>query len=117
MAKTYCDKCNITHTPLMCFYKPRKRIRQDGKAYHSWQDTRNLWLTMNPPDKHGYWYCTLNLPGCLVKIDIDQLTLDHIISRSHAPSLRYDLTNLQASCIFCNSKKGSRSDFRESAED
>lgn len=109
MAKKYCENCNITHSSIMCYFKPRKRINQQGKQYQTWQDTRKLWIGRNPPDQNGYWYCKLKLsPQCIQKMDIKQLTLDHIIPRSHNPKLRHNLNNLQPACIFCNTEKGSK---------
>lgn len=38
-----------------------------------------------------------------------QLTLDHKLSRSRHPELRFVLSNLVPCCMSCNTDKGSRS--------
>lgn len=112
MAKMYCDQCNITHTPLMCFNKPRgtilknkKAVNRFGKVSAEWMVTRNKWIQANPPiHDDRYWECYI----CREWLSIERLTLDHKKSRSRHPELRYNLDNLAACCIHCNKWKGSR---------
>jgi len=44
---------------------------------------------------------------CHKWVHIDDMELDHIISRSRRPDLRYVLSNLAPSCHDCNTEKGS----------
>lgn len=45
---------------------------------------------------------------CHKWVHIDDMELDHIISRSRRPDLRYVHSNLAPSCHDCNTKKGSK---------
>lgn len=115
MSKQYCDNCGITHTSLQCFKKPRaalknrKAINRFGKEYGKWRETRGAFIQANPPDQYGFWYCALNLSEhCLRRMDIDQLTVDHIVPRSRSPELRHEQSNLQPACLYCNKEKGSK---------
>ena len=108
MAKTYCENCNKTHTALMCFYKPRTKIKP--KADYAWDKTKYLWKEINPADKNGYWDCYLQIsPFCHKKLYDRTLTLDHVIPRSKGKKYKYDISNLKACCYPCNILKGSRS--------
>ncbi len=64
-----------------------------------------------PPTIEGqYWECYLRIhPWCPVKLDIEHLTLDHVVSRTRDPKLRFNQQNLKPACIHCNGMKGSRS--------
>jgi 5-methylcytosine-specific restriction endonuclease McrA len=80
-------------------------IRKHTKRTQAWIAKRHDWIRDNPPDEWGYWLCYLRIsPRCLVRIDLDQLTIDHVIPRS-----RHKDTKLMPCCTFCNSLKGSRS--------
>jgi len=61
-------------------------------------------LKDNPPNHQGYYECYI----CLKWVDYTEVTLDHVIPRSRAPHLRYDLDNLRPCCGTCNSNKGSK---------
>lgn len=117
MPKQYCDNCGVTHTSLQCFKKPRtvlknkKAVNRYGKEYGKWRETRGQFIQDNPPDQYGFWYCALRVSDmCLGRMDIDQLTVDHIIPRSRAPQLRHEPSNLQPACVYCNKEKGSSVD-------
>jgi len=100
-------RTEIKRTPL----KPsRKPINRQGKTAKQWFITRATWIKKNPPPIEGeYWECYLQIhEWCPVRIDIRHLTLDHVISRSRAPSLRFNLDNLKPACNYCNVEKGSR---------
>ena len=71
-----------------------------------WQETRREWLRKNPPDKDGNYTCAI----CKSPVHKDKVSLDHIISKSLYPELRYDLTNLQPTHDFCNQEKGNGKD-------
>lgn len=101
--QTKCGKCSYNLNA-----KPRKPIKKVGKVAKEWIATRNTFIKENPPNHQGYWQCAIQLPGCLGAITADQLQVDHIISRTHAPGKRNEQTNLQASCAPCNTAKGSR---------
>lgn len=106
-----CSLCNsVWHTKFGCPYRSRnplkgkKRIRAIGKVGRQWIATRKEWISKNIPDS-GYWNCTY----CGKELHLNTLTLDHKISRSRAPELRYDLDNLTPACYDCNMAKGSKS--------
>jgi 5-methylcytosine-specific restriction endonuclease McrA len=41
-------------------------------------------------------------------LSVDNITLDHVISRSRDSTKRFDLSNLRPACFYCNDKKGSK---------
>lgn len=76
-----------------------------NKHYELWKICREEWLIENPPNHQGYYICYI----CGRWIPAEEITLDHIISRSRAPGKRYDKTNLAPACWSCNGLKGSKS--------
>jgi 5-methylcytosine-specific restriction endonuclease McrA len=112
-----CGKLFRAHNSLqsICFncvrdkvkYKSTKRkpIRRIGKVSRQWISTRHEWIKTHLPD-NGTWSCYY----CGRPLTLDKLTLDHRLSRSRHPELRFDLDNLVPSCIRCNALKGSLSD-------
>lgn len=119
--KKPCKYCGLKgHFSFACFQNPKraiKKIKQRspisrvGKTTKQWFITRATWIRKNPPPIEGrYWECYLQIhPWCPVKIDIKQLTLDHVVSRSRDPSLRFNLDNIKPACGYCNGAKGSKS--------
>lgn len=117
----FCHKEKPNHFPYACPINPkvalkrkvglkRTPIKKIGKQTKQWFVTRATWIKNNPPDKDGYWYCYLQIhPWCPVRLDIEHLTLDHVVSRSHDPKKRFSADNLRPACKYCNSEKGSRS--------
>lgn len=98
-AQTLCGKCAYNK-----YAKPRKPIKKIGKVAKAWIGERKQWIENNPPDEYGYWTCYLQIaPLCPKRIDIDQLTLDHVIPKS-----RHQKTELKPACVYCNGLKGSR---------
>ena len=83
----------------------RKPLKKIGKVGRQWYATRQEWIQKNIPDK-GYWECHY----CGKELTLDTLTLDHRLSRSRHPELRFDLDNLVPSCWEDNSAKGSLSE-------
>lgn len=81
-------------------------MKQVGKVGKKWQSTRKYWIKNNPPDHAGYYTCGI----CHQSVHIDEVTIDHKIPRSHAPHLRYEMSNLQPAHWFCNTQKGSKHD-------
>ena len=51
-------------------------------------------------DRHGR-VCWLKLPGCTVVAT----TGDHIVPRSVAPDLQYDVDNGRPACLSCNQRR------------
>lgn len=82
-----------------------KPIKKAGKYSQKWLYTRRLWMLHNPANHAGYYECHY----CHRFIPDYEMTLDHKESRSRAPELRYELTNLVPCCADDNSRKGSRS--------
>lgn len=73
--------------------------------HEKWLKTRQSWFKKNPPNHQGYYACSY----CWKWIPQRSITLDHKISRSNAPALRHDLSNLTPACFKCNADKGSLS--------
>lgn len=119
--KKPCKHCTLTgHFPWLCPANPKAQLKRKiglrrtpikkiGKQTKQWFVTRATWIRKNPPDKNGFWYCYLQIhPWCPKKLTIDTLTLDHVISRSRNPRLRFKQSNLKPACLACNEMKGSR---------
>jgi 5-methylcytosine-specific restriction endonuclease McrA len=70
-----------------------------------WNACRAAWFDLNPPDHQGYYQCAL-CPQMVLKTET---TLDHIITRSRDPKLKYVLENLQPAHYVCNNQRGSMS--------
>lgn len=117
----FCKDPKPNHFPYACKANPkvmlkrkvglkRTPIKKIGKQTKQWFMTRATWIRKNPPDENGYWYCYLKIhEWCPVRLTLDTLTLDHVISRSHDSKLRFAQENLRPACKYCNSEKGSRS--------
>jgi len=112
MATKYCDNCGITHTTIMCFNKPRKKIKNESeKSFTKRQLTTYEWFRLNPPDDKGIWICYLQIsPHCPVKLTRSTIQLEHIESKARNPARKYDVDNLKPACRFCNKLKGSLSE-------
>lgn len=65
--------------------------------------TRNEWIQLNAT-KDNKWVCYI----CGIRLNIENLTLDHKLARSRRPDLRYDHSNLAPCCFACNTRKGSK---------
>lgn len=97
----------IKRSPIARSTKPINKI---GKHAKQWMTTRATWIRKNPPPIHNeYWLCYLQIhEWCPKRLDISTLTLDHVVSRTRDPSLRYKASNLKPACYYCNELKGSR---------
>lgn len=101
----HCKFCDSTdHTLFYCPTKPKSTLVSNGKFYQKFYAVKRKWYKDNPPDHSGYYYCYL----CGKALTKKETELDHILSRSRHPELRYELNNLKPSCHECNFKKGSR---------
>lgn len=121
--KKPCKFCKLMgHFPYQCRLNPkvilrrktglkRTPIKKVGKHTKQWLVTRASWIRHNPPPIEGqFWLCYLRIhPFCPVRLTLETLTLDHVVSRSRDPKLRYNADNLKPACKYCNSEKGSRS--------
>lgn len=105
--RAYSDFC-LAHKPRTPIRvnvtkpKPRKPIQQQGKVAKSWIKTRADWFKANTMEFYTCYICNRMLRR-------EDCTLDHIISRSSRPDLRYVHSNLAVSCWTCNNSKGSKS--------
>lgn len=104
----------IQRSPIKRSTTPLKRSRIKpgaGKHHKQWLIIRATWIQKNPPPiREQFWTCYLQIhEWCPIQLNINSITLDHVVSRSRDPSLRYNLENLRPACIYCNEKKGSRS--------
>lgn len=121
--KKPCKFCHQKgHFPYQCYANPkvalkrkvglkRTPIKKIGKQTKQWFITRATWIRKNPPPLEGkYWICYLQIhPWCPVRLDLERLTLDHVVSRSRDAKLRFNQDNLKPACIYCNTEKGSKS--------
>lgn len=121
--KKPCKFCTrTTHFPYQCPVNPkvalkrkvglkRTPIKKIGKNTKQWFMTRATWIKKNPPPIEGqYWLCYLRIhPWCPVRLTLETLTIDHVVSRSSDPKLRFNQDNLKPACKYCNNEKGSRS--------
>ncbi len=121
--KKPCRHCaQMGHFSYACRLNPKKALKRTelkrstkpinrvGKQTKQWFITRATWIRKNPPPIHNeYWECYLRIhPWCPVRLDIHDITLDHVVSRTRDPSLRFKLENLKPACIHCNGMKGSK---------
>lgn len=93
----------------MCFSKPRKPLKSKRSAINrigpvaaKWMETKNEWFQKNPAAVYICNYCGKEMTK-------EETTLDHKLSRSRRPDLRFDLDNLVPCCWNDNYKKGSLS--------
>lgn len=78
-------------------------INKVGDGTKEWLRFVRRWKKDNPPlDNHCY-VCGI----CGRFVLEDEVTLDHIISRSRRPDLVLDEDNVQPAHGYCNMKKGS----------
>jgi len=118
----FCGDAKPNHFPYACQKNPkvierrktglkRTPLKKVGKKTLEWFEAREQWIADNPPPIDGmYWQCYLQIhPWCPVRIDLQHLTLDHVIPRSNDVKLRLDQNNLKPACEYCNNMKGSRS--------
>jgi len=107
MKTPHCTLCDAEgHYKTFCTYRTKNGYKPhtNGKYARKWLRTRKKWINTNPPNHEGYYECYL----CHKFITLDEMTLDHIIPRSHAPELRFEFSNLAPCCGPCNTKKGSQ---------
>lgn len=111
MKQSICNYCGgDNHTSLMCFKKPRRRIKPiSDKNKLKEQQTKREWFDLNPPNEKGLWFCYLGIsPDCPRKLTRSTITLEHVKSKVRHPELKFDVTNLKPACSPCNALKGSR---------
>ena len=82
----------------------RSQLNQIGDDTREWLKFVAQWKKDNPPLDNGCYLCGI----CGRWVFADEVTLDHIIARSKAPSRVLDPTNVQPAHYTCNSWKGSR---------
>ena len=116
----FCHDPQPQHFPYKCPINPkvalkrkvglkRTPLKKVGKNTKQWFVTRATWIRKNPPDANGFWYCYLQIhEWCPKRLTIETLTLDHVVSRSNDPKLRFTLENIKPACKYCNNKKGSQ---------
>lgn len=97
-----CKHCESeNHLSIQCFKRP-KRVIKAGRVANRWQTTRRQWFKANQRESYSCHYCG----RFLLKNEVE---LDHYLSRSRRPDLRFELSNLVPSCHRCNQEKGSMS--------
>lgn len=105
--RAYSDYC-VQHKPRRPIARSKqiapakKPISFIGKQARKWIATRKLWISLHPGPLYRCHYCS-----CIM--NLEAMTLDHIIPRSRRPDLRYVLSNLIPACGPCNTLKGSKS--------
>ena len=78
-------------------------MKNNGKVGTEWLRVRTEFLKENPPNHQGYYKCTY----CPRWITADEITVDHVVSRTRAPHRRFDKSNIVFACGNCNEAKGS----------
>lgn len=103
-----CRYCGGTgHSTIGCYARPKNRLiphktmKRIGKQGQKWIRFRAQWFKDNP----GPYFCYYD--GEPLKRN--EVELDHALSRSRHPELRFDPNNIVVSCHFHNFDKGSRS--------
>lgn len=79
-------------------------MRTKGKYGKLWEKTRREWVKQNPSNHEGFYTCYI----CYRWVPSQEMELDHVLSRSRRPDLRYEADNLRPTCSVCNTQKGSR---------
>lgn len=87
-------------------------MKSRGKISDKWLEIRRNFLLSHPPNHEGYYECSL----CPRWIHQDEITVDHIISRSRAPELRFVFSNLAFAHSECNAAKGSTAIVKNSVK-
>ena len=115
-AKTYCDDCNITHTAMTCFAKPKKAIKtsrkpikkESTKARKLRLEANKMFYRLNPSNADGNWFCYLGIaPNCTFVLNNRTLVIEHVIPRVKSRKDKYNPHNLKPACTHCNELKGS----------
>ena len=102
MKSKTCKHCEgENHLSIQCFKRP-KRVIKAGRVANRWQATRRQWFKVNHSENYYCHYCG----RFLLKNEVE---LDHYLSRSRRPDLRFELSNLVPACHTCNTGKGSMS--------
>ena len=103
-----CKVCGMNgHSAMLCYARPKNRLipsktmKKIGKQGGKWLRFRAQWLLDNP----GPYFCYY----CGEKLAPSEVELDHKLSRSRRPDLRFDPANIVVSCHKDNTNKGSRS--------
>lgn len=78
-------------------------MKKLGPESAKWLKFRRRYLDNHPPNHEGYYTCYL----CKKWVKPDEVTLDHVKSRSRHPELVYDEANIRFACYGCNNEKGS----------
>lgn len=107
-----CKWCGGTnHSSLMCFSKPRQRIRNTSiKTEQLEIEAKLQWFEANPSDENGNWICYLKIhPLCPVVLTRDTITQEHVKPKQRYPELKYVISNRRPSCKFCNRLKSGQS--------
>lgn len=109
-SKSKCKTCGSNlHYTYQCFQTQKKRIRPESyKVEVKRTETSRQWFELNPEDSRGRWFCYLYIsPQCPKVLTRSTINLEHVRSKARYPELKFDVTNLRASCSFCNKLKGS----------
>jgi 5-methylcytosine-specific restriction endonuclease McrA len=95
-----CKICgSVYHYASFCPYKPKKKLT-NGPVFTRWSNCKAEWFKLYAAEFYTCHYCGQRMTK-------QETTLDHKISRSRAPQLRYDFANLVPCCWICNGLKGS----------
>lgn len=81
------------------------RPHRNRPVDQEWVKVKVDWYELNPPEDGDYYQCAL----CPYYVHKDEVTLDHILTRSSRPDLKYKLDNLQPAHWYCNRLRGSMS--------
>lgn len=110
--KKPCKYClSPDHTSIVCYKKPRGRIKSESKSTkNKRQKFRELLFITYPPDEKGNWYCYLNISSyCFKVLNENTLVWEHVKPRGSHPELKYETSNIRPSCEPCNALKSGKS--------
>jgi hypothetical protein len=90
--------------------KPKKiKHRTAKKNAQKKKECDAQWYTENPPNEDGLWACYLRVaPDCEIMVNRETINLEHKLSKTRHPDLKYTVSNIGSACQPCNKFKGSK---------
>jgi hypothetical protein len=99
------------HTAFLCPFRPRKPLRSRkalkriGRIGGQYAALRELFFAANPGPIWYCYYCVYI--GQEIPLEKAHICVEHYYSKARHPELRFDVSNLVASCHFHNKEKAS----------
>ena len=73
---------------------------------HAWSKS-----TLTEEEKYYLWqsqYGKCASTSCRESLDLRTMTIEHVVPKSEAPGLTWDIRNMTILCLSCNARKGDR---------